>query len=124
MSWKGSKPTDFLKNIEKSGAEKLQGLASQAINDVVSLSPSIGGSFKGSHTVSVNSPDNSFKEHNDPSGSSTISKGQNAIKNAKFGDSVYIQTNHPLGSEIEHGNATKAPQGVYSIAMLNLKSKK
>lgn len=124
MSWKGSKPTDFLKNIEKSGTEKLQGLASQAINDVVKNSPAIGGSFKGSHTVSVNSPNNSFSENHDVNGSSTISKGQSVIKNAKFGDSVYIQTNHPLGSEIEHGNASKAPQGVYSIAFLNLKSKK
>lgn len=124
MSWKGLKPTEFLKDIEKSGTEKLQDLASQAINDVVKFSPSIGGSFKGSHTVSINSPDNSFNERSDPNGNSTISKGQGTIKNVKFGDTVYIQTNHPLGSEIENGNASKAPQGVYSIAMLNLKNKK
>lgn len=124
MSWKGLKPTDFLKDIEKSGTEKLQGLASQAINDVVNRSPSIGGSFKGSHIVSINSPDNSFNESPDINGNSTISKGESIAKNAKFGDSVYIQTNHPLGSEIEHGNASKAPQGVYAITMLNLKTKK
>ena len=80
----------------------------------------IGGTFRGSHIVSVGSPDFTVIENVDPSGSETINKGAMMIKAAGNYPVIYIQTNSPYGEMLELGHSTQAPGGVYDLAWIGV----
>jgi hypothetical protein len=80
----------------------------------------IGGTFRGSHIVSVGSPDFTVIENVDPSGSETINKGAMMIKAAGNYPVIYIQTNSPYGEMLELGHSTQAPGGIYDLAWIGV----
>ncbi|WP_282352192.1 HK97 gp10 family phage protein [Pseudomonas sp. PS01303] len=80
----------------------------------------IGGTFRGSHIVSVGSPDFTVAENVDPSGSDTINKGAMMIKASGNYPVIYIQTNSPYGEMLELGHSTQAPGGVYDLAWIGV----
>lgn len=80
----------------------------------------IGGTFRGSHIVSVGSPDFAVVENVDPSGSETINKGSMMIMASGSYPVIYIQTNSPYGEMLELGHSTQAPGGVYDLAWLGV----
>lgn len=80
----------------------------------------IGGTFRGSHIVSVGSPDFTVSENVDPSGSDTINKGAMMIRASGNYPVIYIQTNSPYGEMLELGHSTQAPGGVYDLAWIGV----
>jgi hypothetical protein len=80
----------------------------------------IGGTFRGSHIVSVGSPDFTVAENVDPSGRETINKGAMMINASGNYPVIYIQTNSPYGEMIELGHSTQAPGGVYDLAWIGV----
>ncbi|MBU0792100.1 MAG: hypothetical protein KKC55_16760 [Gammaproteobacteria bacterium] len=80
----------------------------------------IGGTFRGSHIVSVGSPDFTVAENVDPSGSDTINKGAMMIRASGNYPVIYIQTNSPYGEMLELGHSTQAPGGVYDLAWIGV----
>jgi len=80
----------------------------------------IGGTFRGSHIVSVGSPDFTVVENIDPSGRDTINKGAMMIKASGNYPVIYIQTNSPYGEMLELGHSTQAPGGVYDLAWIGV----
>lgn len=80
----------------------------------------IGGTFRGSHIVSVGSPDFMVVENVDPSGRDTINKGAMMIKASGSYPVIYIQTNSPYGEMLELGHSTQAPGGVYDLAWIGV----
>lgn len=80
----------------------------------------IGGTFRGSHIVSVGSPDFTVAENVDPSGRETINKGAMMIKASGNYPVIYIQTNSPYGEMLELGHSTQAPGGVYDLAWIGV----
>jgi len=80
----------------------------------------IGGTFRGSHMVSIGAPDLTVVENVDPSGSDTISKGAMLIRASGQFPVIYIQTNSPYGEMLELGHSTQAPGGVYDLAFIGV----
>lgn len=80
----------------------------------------IGGTFRGSHMVSIGAPDLSVIENIDPSGNETINKGSMLIKASGKFPVIYIQTNSPYGEMLELGHSTQAPGGVYDLAFIGV----
>ena len=79
-----------------------------------------GGTFRGSHLVSIGSPDLSITDRIDPSGSATISDGLTLINSSGQFPVIYIQTNSPYGEMLELGHSTQAPGGVYDLAFIGV----
>ena len=80
----------------------------------------IGGTFRGSHMVSIGAPDLTVVENVDPSGRDTINKGSMLIKSSGQFPVIYIQTNSPYGEMLELGHSTQAPGGVYDLAFIGV----
>lgn len=80
----------------------------------------IGGTYRGSHLVSIGAPDMTVTDAPDPSGSATISKGSMLIKASGQFPVIYIQTNSPYGEMLELGHSTQAPGGVYDLAFIGV----
>ena len=80
----------------------------------------IGGTFRGSHMVSIGAPDLTVVENVDPSGSETINKGAMLIRASGKFPVIYIQTNSPYGEMLELGHSTQAPGGVYDLAFIGV----
>lgn len=80
----------------------------------------IGGTFRGSHMVSIGAPDMTVIERVDPSGSATISDGSMLIRASGNFPVIYIQTNSPYGEMLELGHSTQAPGGVYDLAFIGV----
>lgn len=80
----------------------------------------IGGTFRGSHLVSIGAPDMTVTETPDPSGSATISNGSMLIKASGQFPVIYIQTNSPYGEMLELGHSSQAPGGVYDLAFIGV----
>jgi len=80
----------------------------------------VGGRFRGSHTVSIGSPDFTVTENIDPSGSETLSRGSMLIKASGNYPVIYIQTNLPYAEMLELGHSTQAPGGVYDLAWIGV----
>jgi hypothetical protein len=80
----------------------------------------IGGTFRGSHIVSIGAPDLTVTENVDPSGRETIQKGMAQINSAGKFPVIYIQTNSPYGEMLELGHSTQAPGGVYDLAFIGV----
>lgn len=79
-----------------------------------------GGTFRGSHLVSIGSPDLSITDRIDPSGSATISDGVTLINSSGQFPVIYIQTNSPYGEMLELGHSAQAPGGVYDLAFIGV----
>ena len=80
----------------------------------------IGGTFRGSHMVSIGAPDLTVVENVDPSGRETINKGAMLIRASGEFPVIYIQTNSPYGEMLELGHSTQAPGGVYDLAFIGV----
>lgn len=80
----------------------------------------IGGTFRGSHLVSIGAPDMTVTDSVDPSGAETIQKGSMLIKASGQFPVIYIQTNSPYGEMLELGHSTQAPGGVYDLAFIGV----
>lgn len=80
----------------------------------------IGGTFRGSHMVSIGAPDLTVVENVDPSGLDTINKGSMLIRASGKFPVIYIQTNSPYGEMLELGHSTQAPGGVYDLAFIGV----
>ena len=80
----------------------------------------IGGTFRGSHMVSIGAPDLTVVENVDPSGRETINKGAMLIRASGQFPVIYIQTNSPYGEMLELGHSTQAPGGVYDLSFIGV----
>lgn len=80
----------------------------------------VGGTFRGSHIVSIGAPDFTVTDRVDEEGSATISDGTRAIQSAGRFPVIYIQTNLPYAEALENGHSTQAPGGVYGLAFIGV----
>tara|TARA_R110000851_G_scaffold33896_5_gene90409 strand:+ start:1586 stop:1984 length:399 start_codon:yes stop_codon:yes gene_type:complete len=113
----------FAREVEATQNKRLRAAALQALSGVIERSPVDQGTFRGSHRVSVGSPDYGYSlTDTDKAGSATLAKGSSAIQVVRAPFTViYVQSNLPYAETLENGNSQQAPQGVYQITMNNLK---
>ena len=116
-------PSGFAREVEATQNKRLRAAALQALSGVIERSPVDQGAFRGSHRVSVGSPDYSYSlTDTDKAGSATLAKGSSAIQAVRVPFTViYVQSNLPYSEALENGSSQQAPQGVYQITMNNLK---
>ena len=116
MTWK-NKPSDFTKTMFDDCETHVKKIAMIGLQSVVVSSPVMDGHYRGSHRVSLNSPDNNYDVNSvDLNGNSTLSEGSAQIVKFKLGNNLFIQTNAPHATRLENGWSDQAPKGVYSIA--------
>lgn len=133
-------PTAFADLIDDEVSKRVRIIAMALLNEVVLRSPVgnpdlwrdkngnprkappgyVGGTFRGSHIVSIGSPVYTITDTVDPGGTDTINRGMAALSGLEPYTVVYIQTNLPYAERIEIGHSTQAPQGVYELAFVGV----
>jgi len=127
-------PTAFADLIDDEVGKRVRIIAMALLNEVVLRSPVgnpalwknppppgyVGGSFRGSHIVSIGSPVYAITNTIDPGGADTINRGMAALSGLEPYTVVYIQTNLPYAERIELGHSTQAPGGVYELAFVGV----
>lgn len=123
MGWTGIKPSQYaLKMIEECEAEVKRKII-VGLQSVIVSSPVMDGAYRGNHIVSINKGDYSFDPNKqDKSGTATLNEGLSNIARMSLGDLVYIQNNAPYSVRLENGWSDQAPNGVYSIAYMNMRT--
>ena len=133
-----SKPLGgFAREVEQEQNKRLRATALQALSGVIERSPVDSGAFRGSHRVSVGSPDNGYSlEDTDKTGSATLAKGSAAISSVRRPfEVIYVQSNLPYAEAIEFGQfvykpggkttpdgySLQAPSGTYAVTFNSLK---
>lgn len=113
----------FAREVEQEQNKRLRAAALQALSGVIERSPVDQGAFRGSHRVSVGSPDYSYSLADvDKTGSTTLAKGSSAIGAVRAPFTViYVQSNLPYAETLENGNSQQAPQGVYAVTFDSLR---
>lgn len=109
-------PTLFADQIEADIATRVRVIAMAMLNEIIVRSPVDTGRFRGNNIVSIGSPVFSQSASVDPTGSSTISAGLNALTGLEPFTVVYIQNNLPYAERLENGWSDQAPGGVYGLA--------
>ncbi|USZ48133.1 hypothetical protein [Halomonas sp. DN3] len=128
----------FAREVEAQQNKRLRATALQALSGVIERSPVDTGAFRGSHRVSVATPDNGYSlEDTDRSGSATLAKGSAKIQSVRTAwEVIYVQSNLPYAEAIEFGQfiykpagkttpagySIQAPAGVYAITFDNLRA--
>lgn len=123
--WSGTRPTAFIKVIEKDLIGKRKEITATALQAVVSGAPVKDGAFKGNNRVTLDGVDLGYDmDLMDKDGSQTLAEGEAVIGqiDTPYGESV-IQNNIPYAEKLESGHSQQAPQGVYRPAFAAVRAK-
>lgn len=122
MTWT-NKPTNFAIEVVKNCEDHVKKVAAVGLQSVVVGSPVMDGHYRASHRVTVDQEDSGYDPNAlDTNGASTLTKGNAEIVKFKLGSNLYIQTNAPHATRLENGWSDQAPNGVYSIAFMNMRN--
>lgn len=136
--WSGTRPTAFVRVVEKDLAKKRTQIATEAFQAVISGSPVDEGSFRMNNRVTINSEDHGFdvslgrgKEVEPPKGSTNVpafTEGLEVIAGAAEDPyaTVVIQNNAPYAERLENGHSEQAPQApiaVFGLAFAAVRAK-
>ncbi|MFT8276102.1 hypothetical protein ACMSSJ_11245 [Kerstersia gyiorum] len=133
--WSGTRPTEFVRVVEKDLAKKRTQIATEAFQAVISGSPVDEGSFRMNNRVTINSEDHSFdaslgrgKAVEPPKGSTNVPAFESGLDIiAGEADEPYatvvIQNNAPYAGELERGTSKQAPEGVFGLAFAAVRAK-
>lgn len=128
--WTGTKPTDFMHQVEEDLAGLHKEMTLYALTRVMYESPVQDGAYRANHRVSVGVPNYA----SDPeAGNPNIPKGaidqeaydREAQKLVALGPYTvtYVQNNIIYGTALEHGHSGQAPHGVYGIVSNDLRQR-
>lgn len=121
-SW-SRRPTSFTLQVLAEADKVVKESTAFALQQVITGSPVDKGEYRGSHTVTINKPETSYRKFDDKSGSATLARGLLVASKSKLGDVVFVQTLSPYGLPLENGHSDQAPHGVYSLAFQSLANK-
>ncbi len=109
-------PALFADVVEQNIVKRVRIIAMAMLGEVVLRSPVDTGRFRGSHTISIDSPVYSDSGRLDRSGGSTTIAGLSALTGLEPFTQVFIQTNLPYAQKLEDGHSKQAPAGIYRVA--------
>lgn len=110
MSWKGTKPTEFVVQVVSDSEAYVKTIVIDTVQSLVVSSPVDTGAYRSSHIVSIDSVDMGLRGHETNANQDAAIQ---AVK-IKLGNLVYIQNNLPYAERLENGWSDQAPQGIYS----------
>lgn len=105
----------YSSNSGKFGPQRIRKLE-RGQGEIYSPPGYVGGTFRASHLVSVDSPDYSEPDGPDKDGTRTIEQGSAVIAGSPAFSVIYIQSNLPYSVALENGHSTQAPTGIYANA--------
>lgn len=121
MSWSRSL-TSFIKVAAADVGTRQKEITADALQLIVTESPTDETSYKSNHIVTVNKPSHHFDLEN--KSDTAIEVGNMVIAGAPDFCVLMIQNNAPYGNRLEHGHSVlQAPDGVYDPTFQAIKDK-
>lgn len=89
------------------------------ITRIIPRAPVDSGRYRGSWTVTFDTPSTSVPTGTDRGGSATLARGNAVLGgfNLRTNTAIYIQSNLPYSERLEAGSSTQAPAGVAGISL-------
>lgn len=114
MAW-DNLPTGFADVVEKTLSDRQREMVIYALQRLIQHSPVDTGAYRGSHFVTLHSPDTSSVPKHSPGEAERLAEMALRADTQPF-KAVYVQSNIVYGERIEAGHSQQAPAGVYAIA--------
>lgn len=112
-------PSNFMKTVEKDVKRRVVDVANQVFEGVVARSPVLSGAFRSVWTLSEGSPN--FVQNMDKLTGVIPAPKLPAIRpTAKF-PVLYVANGQPYGWLLENGSSKKAPLGMVSVTIANIR---
>lgn len=92
-------------------------VATEVGQSVINLTPVDTGRALSNWNAGINSPDDVYRETEDPLDSKTSARLAGEFKSLKFGDTAYITNATPHVPFLEYGSSKQAPNGMIRITL-------
>lgn len=92
-------------------------VATEVGQSVINLTPVDTGRALSNWNAGINSPDDTYRETEDPLDSQTSSRLASEFSTLKFGDTAYITNATPHIPFLEYGSSKQAPNGFVRITL-------
>lgn len=92
-------------------------VATEVGQSVINLTPVDTGRALSNWNAGINSPDDTYRETEDPMDSQTSSRLASEFSTLKFGDTAYITNATPHIPFLEYGSSKQAPHGMTRVTL-------
>ncbi len=103
--------------VQEEADEVFQIVATEVGQSVINLTPVDTGRALSNWNAGINSPDDVYRETEDPLDSKTSARLAGEFKALKFGDTAFITNATPHVPFLEYGSSTQAPNGMIRITL-------
>lgn len=103
--------------VQQEADEVFQIVATEVGQSVINLTPVDTGRALSNWNAGINSPDDVYRETEDPMDSKTSARLASELKGLKFGDTAYITNATPHVPFLEYGSSKQAPNGMIRITL-------
>lgn len=103
--------------VQQEADEVFQIVATEVGQSVINLTPVDTGRALSNWNAGINSPDDVYRETEDPLDSKTSARLAGEFKSLKFGDTAYITNATPHAPFLEYGSSKQAPNGMIRITL-------
>lgn len=103
--------------VQEEADEIFQIVATEVGQSVINLTPVDTGRALSNWNAGINSPDDVYRETEDPLDSKTSARLEGEFKSLKFGDTAYVTNATPHVPFLEYGSSKQAPNGMIRITL-------
>lgn len=103
--------------VKQEADEVFQIVATEVGQSVINLTPVDTGRALSNWNAGINTPDDVYRETEDPLDSNTSARLASEFKSLKFGDTAYITNATPHVPFLEYGSSKQAPNGMIRITL-------
>ena len=115
---------EFGLNVKDKSKQHVRDISSEVLRDIVNGTPVDTGHAVANWHVNLGAPDGKEINDIDPGRSSTISAGENIIRNCDpHSQVIFIENNLKYISSLEDGHSAQAPSGMVEIAIMNARNR-
>jgi len=107
----------FADMVQQDADEVFQIVATEVGQSVIDLTPVDTGRALSNWNAGINSPDDVYRETEDPLDSKTSARLASEFKSLKFGDTAFITNATPHVPFLEYGSSKQAPNGMTRITL-------
>lgn len=108
---------EFADMVQQDADEVFQIVATEVGQSVINLTPVDTGRALSNWNAGINSPDDVYRETEDPLDSKTSARLATEFQSLKFGDTAYITNATPHVPFLEYGSSKQAPNGMIRITL-------
>lgn len=103
--------------VQQDADKVFQIVATEVGQSVINLTPVDTGRALSNWNAGINSPDDTYRETEDPMDSQTSSRLASEFSTLKFGDTAYITNATPHVPFLEYGSSKQAPHGMVRVTL-------